>query len=184
MSPPRETMTLVRLQPRYRKRPSSVRRILRPRRRRRTPPYGLIAFALLLVWAAVIVISQPRFGAEGRDDQLRGEPTHIVDGDTFDLSGRRLRLAGIDAPEMDTVAGASAREALVSLIANAPIVCRDTGERSYGRVVATCRDAQGVDVAETIVRAGWATDIPRFSGGRYQLSEWRARRERLGMFAR
>lgn len=127
--------------------------------------------------------SQTRFESEGRSDLLRGEPTHIVDGDTFDLSGRRIRLAGIDAPEMDTAAGHGAREALVRLIGNAPITCSDTGERSYRRVVPTCRDEQGMDIAETMVRSGWATDIPRFSGGRYQVSESRARALGLGMFA-
>jgi endonuclease YncB( thermonuclease family) len=85
---------------------------------------------------------------------------------------------------MATAAGPGAREALIRIVSSGPISCRDTAERSYDRVVAICREASGSDLAEAMVSAGWATDIPRFSGGRYQLSEWRARRARVGMFAR
>lgn len=90
---------------------------------------------------------------------------------------------GVDAPEMGTAAGPLARDALATLLADTPISCSDTGERSYRRTVATCRNAAGQDVGIAMVAAGWAVDIPRFSGGRHQLAEWKARLAGEGMYA-
>lgn len=112
-----------------------------------------------------------------------GRPTSITDGDTLRLGRTRIRLAGIDAPERSTAAGVSARARLVALTAGEVIQCVDTGERSYHRVVATCEDSQGRDLARAMVAEGWAWDWLRYSGGRYLLTELGARFGRRGMFA-
>lgn len=153
-----------------------------PRRRYPLVPWALIVVAVGLL--AIAVINREDGADPNAASSLEGTPSRVVDGDTFDLAGQRIRLMGIDAPEMETAAGPLARDALVTLLARGPITCRDTGERSYGRTVATCQDAVGEDLGGAMVAAGWATDIPRFSRGRYQSSEWRARNAGYGMFAR
>ncbi len=80
----------------------------------------------------------------------------VTDGDTFRCQdGRRIRLAGVDAPELrghcrpgrrctpgDPIAS---RGALRTLIEGRGLICRQVG-RSYGRILATCR-YRGIDVA-------------------------------------
>lgn len=93
----------------------------------------------------------------------------------------RIRLHGIDAPEMNTANGRAAREHLRSLIGGGEIRCSDTGSRSYDRVVAACFGPDGRDLALAMVEDGWAVDLPRFSGGRYQAAQQFAETRRLGI---
>ena len=74
-------------------------------------------------------------------------PARIVDGDTIDISGQRIRLNGIDAPEsrqtciMDNQlwrCGEAATEALRRLIGNSPVRCEDQGSDRYGRMIGQC----------------------------------------------
>ena len=105
--------------------------------------------------------------ADAQPYDLAGRPTRITDGDTLRLGAQRIRLHGIDAPEMSTPDGEPARRHLARLVGSSPIRCRDTGERSYDRIVAQCWAADGRDLAAAMVEDGWAHDWPRFSGGRY-----------------
>ncbi|MCG8361218.1 MAG: thermonuclease family protein, partial [Kiloniellales bacterium] len=65
-------------------------------------------------------------------DALRGMP-RVIDGNTIELDGQRLRLHGIDAPELGQVCelrgkpydcGEISRAALLDLTAGTPILCR------------------------------------------------------------
>lgn len=107
---------------------------------------------------------------------------HVTDGDTLRCGDVRVRLHGIDAPEMDAPAGAPSRDALAAAVGAGPLFCEDTGGRTYGRVVAICRRPDGLDVGEAVIRAGWARDWPTFSGGRYAPAEAEARTRRRGMW--
>lgn len=106
----------------------------------------------------------------------------VTDGDTIRCGDVRVRLHGVDAPEMDTPAGAPSRDALAAIVAGGPLACADTGGRTYGRVVAICRLQDGLDVGEAVIRAGWARDWPKFSGGRYATAEFEARAANLGIW--
>ena len=67
----------------------------------------------------------------------RGKVKRVIDGDTFELrSGERVRIAGLNAPELDERGGQQAKRRLQSKIP------RGTGvglskplAKSYGRVV-------------------------------------------------
>lgn len=90
----------------------------------------------------------------------------IHDGDTFTCKeGPRVRVWGVDAPELATEAGPASRRALTRLIAGKTLECEKKG-RSYDRVVARCF-VDGRDVAEEMVRGGFAADWPKFSHGAY-----------------
>jgi endonuclease YncB( thermonuclease family) len=114
---------------------------------------------------------------------LSGRATRITDGDTIRIGDTRIRLRGIDAPEMSTPNGEPARRHLANLIGPQPVRCTDTGERSYDRVVAVCYGADGRDLGEAMVEAGWAVDLPRFSGGRYTPHQAEAARLGVGIYA-
>ena len=90
----------------------------------------------------------------------------VHDGDTFRChDGPRVRVWGIDAPELRTDAGPASRRALTHLVAGKVLICRRKGT-SYDRVVALCT-VRGRDVAADMVRQGQAVDWPRFSRGAY-----------------
>lgn len=115
---------------------------------------------------------------------VTGRPTRVTDGDTLRFGETRVRLHGVDAPEMNTDEGREARRRLIALIGDGEVRCRDTGQRSYERVVAVCYDARGRDLAAAMVQAGWAYDAPRFSGGRYAPDQRRAELSGAGLFGR
>ena len=96
----------------------------------------------------------------------------VIDGDTFVLAGTRIRLQGVDAPEMsDRCIGADGRgwacgdwatEALRDLLHGGQLTCDDLGERSYNRVVARC-NLDGQDLGALLVERGIARACPRFA---------------------
>lgn len=114
----------------------------------------------------------------------------VIDGDTIVLNNVRLRLAGIDAPELDHPWGQRSKFALVQLCKGHTITAHITPELSYDRVVAQCFLPDGRDLAAELVRAGLALDWPRFSGGKYRHLEppdarkrlWRADARQRGRF--
>ena len=88
----------------------------------------------------------------------------VRDGDSIYVAAREIRLDGIDAPEWRQVcqrdgkkwmAGHDATAWLKSYLANKTVACTRTVRDAYKRVLATCF-ADGVNVNEAMVRAGWA----------------------------
>lgn len=95
----------------------------------------------------------------------------VIDGDTIDIGGRRIRLAGIDAPELDHPYGKAARSTLIRLSKGQVIRAEFDGQASYERTMATCYLPDGRDLSAEMVKAGMAIDWPKYSGGRYRLFE-------------
>src|SRR5688500_8179297 len=96
---------------------------------------------------------------------------NIIDGDTLQVAGRRIRLFGIDAPEASQkcdrngerwACGEAAAERLGALIGGAAIQCNGAEVDQYGRLLAVCYVA-GVDLNKTMVAQGWATAFRRYS---------------------
>lgn len=119
---------------------------------------------------------------------LRGR-CWVIDGDTIVIDSVRLRLAGIDAPELDHPWGQRSKWALVQLCKGQVVTARIRPELSYDRLVAECFLPDGRDLAAELVRCGLALDWPKFSGGRYRHLEppdarrklWRADARQRGM---
>lgn len=92
---------------------------------------------------------------------------YVIDGDTIQIGKVRLRLAGIDAPELDHPWGQKAKWELVKLCKGQVITAEIEPRLSYDRVVATCYLPDGRDLGAEMVKRGLALDWPKFSGGRY-----------------
>lgn len=109
-----------------------------------------------------------------------------IDGDTLQLlpaeDGCRVRLWGVDAPEMHEDEGPSSSRGLQSIASGHRLDCREEHGTSYDRIVARCLLPDGSDLADQLVRLGHATDWPEYSGGHYAPAEAEARRERRGMW--
>lgn len=127
-----------------------------------------MAPVVMIHLACVIVLSLgacTQVGAETID----GSRTYITDGDTIRLStGDRVRLAGIDAPEMPPRAACdleielalAAKARLQDLIRNADVVAlrRPSGERDQDRYGRLLRDVivDGRDAGVILVDEGLA----------------------------
>lgn len=110
---------------------------------------------------------------------LRG-PAFVVDGDTIKIQGQSIRLAGIDAPELDHPYGNQAKWALIRLCKGHDIRAEIIdGETTYERLVATCYLPDGRDLAAELVRQGLALDWGKHSGGKYRALETPEARKRL-----
>jgi endonuclease YncB( thermonuclease family) len=97
----------------------------------------------------------------------------VIDGDTIEIQGRRIRLQAIDAPESAQWCGEgdgrwrcgkASAEALDALADGATVTCRQDPrdpEDRYGRALARC-EARGGDLGEALVRAGLAVAYGRY----------------------
>ena len=92
---------------------------------------------------------------------------YVIDGDTIAIGKTRLRLAGIDAPELDHPWGKKAKWELVRLCKGQVIRAEVQPDISYDRAVATCCLPDGRDLSAEMVKLGLALDWPKFSGGKY-----------------
>lgn len=104
---------------------------------------------------------------------------HVIDGDTIVIDGIKLRLAGIDAPELDHPWGLKSKWTLVHLCRWQTVTARLRPELSYDRVVAECFLPDGRDLAAELVKRGLALDWPKFSGGKYRHLEPPDARQKL-----
>ncbi len=117
-------------------------------------------------------------------------PARVIDGDTLDVGGTRVRLHGVDAPEAAqscfTAAagwpcGRRATQALAALLDGGSVACAVRDRDRYGRAVAVCR-RDGVDVNGWLVAEGWAVAYRRYSHAYVEL-ESAARAAGRGIWA-
>lgn len=78
----------------------------------------------------------------------------VVDGDTIRLGGERIRLRGIDTPEMSELDGPAAKRRLEELLRNGPIRIVPHGRDVYNRLLADVF-VNDRNVAETLVQEGY-----------------------------
>ena len=119
-----------------------------------------------------------------------GSPPRIIDGDSLEISGVRVRLHGIDAPEAKQSChdaqgrryrcGRDATSVLKQLAAGG-VRCRmQHGTDRYGRKIGTCYAADGVNINAQMVRLGYALAYRKYSR-KYVPEEEEARARRRGL---
>jgi endonuclease YncB( thermonuclease family) len=115
----------------------------------------------------------------------------VIDADTLEIHGARIRLWGVDAPEADQLCrnqesdhyrcGQKAANDLDAFIGRRPIECVEVDRDQYKRAVAVCT-VIGVDLAEWLVKSGLALDWPQYSKGAFAAAQSAAKRANLGMW--
>lgn len=118
-------------------------------------------------------------------------PARVIDGDTIDIQGSRVRLFGIDAPESaqrckdarnaEWACGRSATHALENLTAGQPVTCRGESHDEYGRLLGVCTTPNS-EINAFLVRQGLAWAFVKYSDA-YVTVEAEAKTARRGVFA-
>ena len=121
--------------------------------------------------------------------ELAGRPL-VVDGDTIEIAGQRIRLEGIDAPESaqtcqteggaTTACGRVATRALAQITDNQIIACESVGTDKYGRMLGICF-LDGEDINRYMVESGNAWAFVKYSQ-RYIVEEAKARAAKIGIW--
>jgi endonuclease YncB( thermonuclease family) len=136
---------------------------------------AIIAFSVLLL--ALI---------DRKPDELLVGAARAIDGDSLMVSGRQMRLKGLDAPESRQtceIAGKSVacgREATLALrrwLGRGPVTCTGNEIDRYARLLVVCR-VNGQDIGADLVRRGLAVDY-----GGYATEEAEARKDERGVWA-
>lgn len=124
---------------------------------------GLLAGATLGL--GLTQVPAGRLSAATSNDDVGCTDPRVVDGDTLRCGKTRIRLSGIDAPELP---GHCARgractpgdpfastDNLRALVSGAVMTCRQTDTDRYGRTVARC-SVRGRDLSCAQVAGGFA----------------------------
>ena len=149
---------------------------------------ALLFFGVLIVAAAI--------GAKALglwhepDSALPMGSVQVIDGDSLKIGGEKIRLIGIDAPELHQTCrdaqgrawqcGRAAKARLAELVSQGA-VCTPNGHDRYGRTLAVCSTGSIPDVGETLVREGHAVNYAFNSGG-YPAAEHDAKSARRGLW--
>ncbi len=147
---------------------------------------------IIHIFAAAIIFLGPTASAA---TDLIGHAT-VIDGDTIEIHGQRIRLWGIDAPESDQLCrnddselypcGRRSAMALAALFfaVPRPIHCNAKGLDRFGRTVAVCFvGSPGPDVGKWLVANGHALDWPQYSKGQYAEEQRGAEKAGRGLWA-
>ncbi|EDM72507.1 nuclease (SNase-like) protein [Roseobacter sp. AzwK-3b] len=94
----------------------------------------------------------------------------VIDGDTIDVMGTRIRLHGIDAPEIGQLCAVNSAKYkcgqrstfyLEQLLGRSVVTCETLDTDRYGRTIATC-SVNGSDIGASMVASGWALAYRRY----------------------
>lgn len=145
-----------------------------------------LTISLLMVF---ILPAKALLGADtGQAD--RYEITKVTDGDSLRSGELRIRLHGMDAPEIrqsctkggvSYACGLAAQAYLETMLASSGEVrCEHLDTDRYQRLIMRCYH-RGIDIAAAMVRAGWAVAYRRYSYD-YVADEQAARDDKIGLW--
>ena len=149
----------------------------------------IVMFRLLIVLVFSFLSAQLTW-ANDYPSALTGKPSRIVDGDTIHLDGHKIRLLGIDTPEMKQYCqdkdgvpwpcGIRARDMLAGMLyAGEETQCQITGRDRYKRLLGRCF-SNGLDVQKALIASGFG--VAEYTDD-YRKEERLAKSQRLGMWA-
>ena len=122
----------------------------------------------------------------------------VIDGDTVKIKNNKIRLSGIDAPELNQLCskvflslsfisfnkkyscGKISTEKLKRLLKNKIILCKVENIDRYKRKLATCYKNK-LNINSWLVRNGYALAYIKYSK-KYVLQEKEAKRDQLGIW--
>ena len=116
--------------------------------------------------------------------------SRVIDGDTIWIGDTKIRLHGIDAPEMkqtcrtskgkEQLCGRLAKQALEKLVRDQDVTCKGDKRDRYKRLIAVCYVGP-FNINEQMVTEGWALAYRKYSKD-YVRAETLAKSRREGMW--
>ena len=104
---------------------------------------SLILFSILILFSTT-----PSFAAELKEIYSENKKLEVIDGDTIKINNFKIRLHGIDAPEMGQICldkqkkpydcGLSSKKFLKKFIGKREVVCVYNSLDRYQRILGTC----------------------------------------------
>ncbi|MGH1406975.1 MAG: thermonuclease family protein [Rhodomicrobiaceae bacterium] len=140
----------------------------------------LMVIAAILLFAGMLWLEDMAF-----KDEISGTP-RVVDGDSLVLNGEKVRLKGIDAPELQQKCekegqswrcGRASTTALRKMIRSQKVDCRGTEFDRHQRLLATCF-VNDMNLNKKMVSLGWAVSY----GSAYKSEERQAKGQRVGIW--
>jgi endonuclease YncB( thermonuclease family) len=123
---------------------------------------------------------------------VSGQQLTVMDGDSFVLGNRKLRLDGIDAPEYKQKCndasgiawecGKTSRIALEQMLRQPNLNCTAEFHDQYARSIATCSNDRTPDIGAAQVTAGMAISDNFYGVRTYENEETEARRNQRGIW--
>lgn len=124
---------------------------------------------------------------------IRGRVVAVYDGDTVTVASadtrHKIRVAGIDAPELRQAAGKESRDALRAAVLHKAVAVEWHKRDRYGRIVGKVWQRRK-DAGLGQVRNGWAWHYKKYQGEQsakdraaYARAEQSARASRRGLWA-
>lgn len=154
--------------------------------RNRIRQWKQILGIILLIVALIISIWQaPENTTASLPAEVVGKMS-TIDGDSFHLDGREIRLVGIDAPEgrqtceragQPWPCGEEAEARLRRLVGGREVRCVPEKSDRYRRLLSVCRVGQ-TEINRWMVAEGWAVAY-----GRYETEEASARKRKAGLWS-
>ena len=151
---------------------------------------GRFQCLIISIIAIIAFSAEPKSGLTKEKPTISGIPV-IIDADTILIETKRLRLHGIDSPELNQSCldvkrakwscGQRAKDALKMKIAGQVVKCVGNKLDKYRRVIATCY-LRDLDINNWLVLNGWAVAYRRYSSD-YVASEARAKSEKNGIWS-
>lgn len=140
---------------------------------------------------AFLILAVALLGASFVLAETPGGKIRVVDGDTFDVGGTRIRLHGIDAPEagqscqteqgQSWACGAWVSRQVRARYQGKTARCTPVDRDRYGRIVARC-EVEGQDMGAALVAQGLAFAYRRYAMD-YDLIEKQAAAADRGLWA-
>jgi endonuclease YncB( thermonuclease family) len=114
----------------------------------------------------------------------------VIDGDTININGEKIRFFGIDAPEIDQECikngktikcGVMAKKALEAVISRNVPICEKKGLDKYKRIIAECF-VNNYSLSKYLVLNGYAFAYKKYSK-KFIYSEKRAKILKKGLWS-
>ena len=122
--------------------------------------------------------------------QVKSQVLRVVDGDTIDLNGEKIRFTGIDTPELkqtcikdgvENPCGITAKQILINKIKNNTIECISEGRDQYKRTLAECF-VNNESLSSYLIRSGYGFAYRKYSK-KFIKEEDYARVNKIGMWS-
>lgn len=146
---------------------------------------------LLFCVLSIYVNAKPTsFMGKDWDRETYSGKAFIIDGDTLKINDTKIRLVGVDAPEISQKCkihghiencGEIVKLRLVQATSNEIITCYNHGKDFYGRVLAECY-INDININKWLLREGLAVYYYSKDFKSYKILESLAKQEKLGLW--